>query len=248
MKIRAIVLEDELLPRLSLLQKLKEYHPELEVLGDYEDAESALEAILKQRPDVLFLDIQLAGNSSIWLTEQLQDTGVNPCIIFTTAYSDAEYLLKAIKLEATAYLLKPVNIQELAQALKKVEDKMARQSKEKMAFHETPPSIRLKTLHSDLVVKPDDVLYCKADGNYCRIFLEDGQEEMIFERLGILENYFAGTSVIRTGKSFLVNLQYVYKIDYKNHICVLKSSNNQYSKIELSPAGIEVVNKSLSRR
>lgn len=247
MKLRAIILEDELLPRLSLLQKLKEYHPELEVLGDYEDAESALEAILKQRPDVLFLDIQLSGHSSLWLAEQLQNTGVNPYIIFTTAFSDPEYLLKAIKLEAAAYLLKPVNIQELAQALKKVEDKIAK-SKEKQLFHDAMLSIRLKTLHSTLVVKPDDVLYCKADGNYCCIFLEDGREEMIFERLGALENHFAGTSIIRAGKSFLVNLQYVYKIDYKNGFCILKSPNNQLTNVELSPAGIEIVNRSLSCR
>ena len=91
-----IIVEDEELPRLSLKSKLETYHPDIEILAMCENAESALECILRNRPQILFLDIQLPGQNSMWLLEQLQQTGKLPQIIFTTAYTDPEYLLKAI--------------------------------------------------------------------------------------------------------------------------------------------------------
>ncbi|MDL2227957.1 LytTR family DNA-binding domain-containing protein [Odoribacter sp. OttesenSCG-928-L07] len=236
-KYTAIVVEDEYLPRMSLLQKLKDYHPEIQVLADCEDAETAIEMILKLRPEILFLDIQLSGQNSIWLLEQLQDTSVNPYIIFTTAYNEPEYLLKAIKLDAVAYLLKPVNIQELAQAVKKVEDKINHINVD--TGHCTVSTF--KTLNSILVLKQDEILYCEADGNYCQLYLENGTVEIIFERLGELEKRLLNTSIIRAGKSFLININYVYKIDNKHNICMLKSTKEKLYNIKLSPSGIEAI-------
>ena len=55
---RAVIVEDERLPRLSLLQKLNMYHPDIEVVDCYDSYETALPGILRHRPDILFLDIQ----------------------------------------------------------------------------------------------------------------------------------------------------------------------------------------------
>ena len=235
-KYTALVLEDELLPRLSLLQKLQEYQPEIEVIKDCDNAEQALEEILRHRPEILFLDIQMAGQNSLWLVEQLQNTTVNPYIIFTTAYSDPEYLLKAIKFQTVDYLLKPVNIQELAQAVKKVEDKIDLNRKQQRQLQHQD-TFSFKTLNSVLLAKPDDILYCKADGNYCELYLENGTREPVFERLGTVEKRVKGNSIIRAGKSFLINTKYIYKIDYKHNTCLLKSGRTE-AKVELSINGI----------
>ena len=64
---RAIIVEDERLPRLSLLQKLETYHPDIEVVECCESYETALTAILRHRPDILFLDIQLQGHTTLEL-------------------------------------------------------------------------------------------------------------------------------------------------------------------------------------
>ena len=64
---RAIIVEDERLPRLSLLQKLETYHPDIEVVDCCETYEAALTAILRHRPDILFLDIQLQGHTTLEL-------------------------------------------------------------------------------------------------------------------------------------------------------------------------------------
>ena len=57
--LKTIVVEDERLPRLSLLQKLEEFRQEVEVIDSCDNYDSALQSILRLQPDLLFLDIQL---------------------------------------------------------------------------------------------------------------------------------------------------------------------------------------------
>ena len=114
---RAIIVEDERLPRLSLLQKLETYHPDIEVVACCASYEEALTAILRHRPDLLFLDIQLQGHTTLELLRELKEAIPLPHIIFTTAYSNSEYLLQAIRFAAADYLLKPVDVSDLAKAI-----------------------------------------------------------------------------------------------------------------------------------
>ena len=99
-KYRAIIVEDERLPRLSLIRKLEDYHPDIDIVECCEDYNSALKAILRHRPDILFLDIQLQGSTTLQLLCELKEAMPLPHIIFTTAYNNSEYLLQAIRLAA----------------------------------------------------------------------------------------------------------------------------------------------------
>ena len=120
---RAIIVEDERLPRLSLIRKLEDYHPEISIVESCEDYSSALKAILRHRPDILFLDIQLQGHTTLELLRELKEAMPLPHIIFTTAYNNSEYLLQAIRFAAADYLLKPVDVSELAKAIRRIEER-----------------------------------------------------------------------------------------------------------------------------
>ena len=72
-KYRAIIVEDERLPRLSLIRKLETYHPDIEIVDCCESYETALTAILRHRPDILFLDIQLQGHTTLELLRELKE-------------------------------------------------------------------------------------------------------------------------------------------------------------------------------
>ena len=73
-KLITIVVEDERLPRLSLLKKLEDFRHALEVVDSCDNYDTALESILKNRPDLVFLDIQLQGRDSIQLLDELKQT------------------------------------------------------------------------------------------------------------------------------------------------------------------------------
>jgi DNA-binding LytR/AlgR family response regulator len=236
-KYTAIIVEDERLPMLSLVQKLNEYHPEIEIIATCEDAESAPEIILKLKPQVLFLDIQLSGNDSLWLLEQLQTTmSILPYIIFTTAYNNPDYLLKAIKFQAVDYLLKPVNIVDLAKAITRMKEKS------KKNIEKTEKKYTFRTFNSTLVISENDIVYFEADGNYCTLFTTQYRKEPVFERLGEVAAKLSSSKLfIRAGKSHLINRNYIYKIDAKKQICYLKSGSSTLYEVAVSAGGIDIL-------
>jgi two-component system LytT family response regulator len=115
---KAIIIEDEFHPREMLIKKLQDYHPDIEIVAVCENAELGLVKIIQLHPDLIFLDIQMPEHNGIWLAEQLSelacDSFLCPGIIFTTAFTDTEYLLKAFKLAAIDYLVKPIDVEALA--------------------------------------------------------------------------------------------------------------------------------------
>lgn len=229
---KAIVVEDERLPRLSLIQKLETYHPDITVVDSCEECESALQSIMKHRPDILFLDIQLPGRDSLWLLEQVNEMMPLPCIIFTTAYNDPEYLLKAIKFGAVDYLLKPVNLLELGKALKKARERIKPK----------PGTYSFRTISGTLYASNDDILYLKADGNYTQIYLLQG-EETIFERLGDIDQKLDNEHFLRAGRSLMLNRKYIYKVDRKRNLCLLKTPAGTTHQVKVSEGGMESIRR-----
>ena len=112
---RVVVVEDSRLARSGLVRMLAAY-PGVEVVGEADHPDSALPLIRATRPDVLFLDIQMAGADAFDLLAQLDD---HPRIVFTTAH--AEYAVRSFEFDTVDYLLKPISHERLAQAIRKLE-------------------------------------------------------------------------------------------------------------------------------
>jgi DNA-binding LytR/AlgR family response regulator len=222
--ITAIIVEDEELPRLALQSKLNTYHPDIQILDMCENCDDALDSILRRRPQLLFLDIQLPGKNSLWLIEQLEKIMPLPHIIFTTAFTDPEYLLKAIKVAAVDYLNKPISIVELAGAIEKMKRRLW--SEQPAAQVLTMKPFTFKTYNSILVASCDDIVYCEADGNYTNITLLKGKAELVFERLGeIADRLLCDDNFIRIGRSLIINKKYIHKINTKESTCQLIVNN-----------------------
>jgi two-component system LytT family response regulator len=226
-EITAIIIEDEELPRLSLISKLNEYHPDIQIIAACEDYDTGLIEILTGKPDILFLDIHLQDRTGLSLQEQLLKIPElkMPQVIFTTAYCEKEYLLKAIKLSASDYLLKPVDIDELGKAVEK--------AKAAISPHDINETYSFKTFNSLLLLKPEDIMCCKADGNYSEMILTHGKNEVIFERLGEIEKKLDPAIFIRAGKSLIINKNYIYKLDIKNNRCRLRTSEGKLADISV---------------
>lgn len=116
---KAVVVEDSRLARSGLVRMLAGF-PGIEVVGEADHPDSALPLIEATRPDVLFLDIQMAGADAFDLLARLDALPhVEPCIVFTTAH--AEYAIRSFDFDTVDYLLKPISIERLGQALRKLE-------------------------------------------------------------------------------------------------------------------------------
>ena len=225
-KLKAIVVEDERLPRLSLLAKLEDFRHSVEVVDACDNYDSARMSILRHRPDLLF---------SIQLLEELKQTIPLPYVIFTTAYSDRKYLMSAIKLSAVDYLLKPIDKGELAHAIAKAADRAV---VETTATSSLPENLSLKSVNGKIFVAVDDIAYIKADGNYANICTFHGQD-LILESLMTLEQRLPANTFARVDRSTIVNLQRVYRLNHQQHTCILLSANGCELRLELTKSGME---------
>ena len=234
-KITAIIVEDEELPRLSLIEKLKRYHPGVIILDACDNCDTALDSILHHSPDILFLDIELPEKNSLWLLNQLKEVSSMPLpqIIFTTAFNDSDYLLKAIKLEAVDYLLKPVNLEELTKALQKVRRKLEENRSN------TERTFTFKTANSILKVKESELIYCEADGYCSKILLSNNKSELVFDHLKNIETMICSETIVRAGRKYIINSKYIFKIDTKKHICHFLLPSGTIVGINLSEGGMD---------
>jgi two-component system LytT family response regulator len=113
--IRLVIVDDEL-PARDRLRHLLQSHPDVEVVGEADGGEQALESIAALDPDLVLLDIQMPGCSGLDVAASIGDSG--PRVVFCTAFD--EHAVDAFELHAADYLLKPVSRARLAMALDRV--------------------------------------------------------------------------------------------------------------------------------
>lgn len=203
---RALVVEDERLPRRELCALLEERG--VEVVAEADSVATARAAIRRERPDLVFLDIQLGRETAFDLLEA--ETGTFD-VVFVTAYD--RYAVRAFEVNAVDYLLKPVDPDRLSEAL----DRLDRPPTE--TTPDDPPGV---TLEDRLFlragkrwkfVRVADIVAIEADGDYTRVRLRGADDLMLGRSLRTWETLLPSRPFARIHRSTLVNLNYVIRVD-----------------------------------
>jgi two-component system, LytTR family, response regulator len=113
MPIHAVIIDDEINNIENLSVILHKHCPEVMVLATALNAETGREIILKNQPELVFLDIQMPGKNGFDLLQSLREYSFE--VVFVTAFD--QYGLQAIKFAALDYLLKPIDVNELKRAV-----------------------------------------------------------------------------------------------------------------------------------
>jgi len=224
--IKAIIIEDEEKGRKLLYNLLTTYCPNVEVLELADSVKTGLDAINEYKPDLIFLDIIMPDETGFELLEHIKDMDVE--VIFTTAYD--QYAIKAIRFSALDYLLKPIDINELQSAVKKVEKKLDERHdhdsfNEKLnVFLENANNqphkmkLGLPTQNGINFVTIDEILFCKAEGNYSIIYFKNIKDQDIVTRtLKELDELLLDFNFCRIHRSFLINLNHIKEYKRINH-------------------------------
>ena len=144
-------------------------------------------------------------------------------VIFTTAYN--QFAIKAIKRSALDYLLKPINHLELSEAIKKFERKKEGSSAQKKLSlllenlnvnDQNVNKIAFPTLEGFEFIHTNQILYCKAESNYCSIKKIEGNTKMAAKTLKFVEEILPAGSFKRIHKSYVINLNYVVRYHKAN--------------------------------
>ncbi len=197
----ALIVDDERLARQDLKDLLKECE-NIRVVGEADSVATAAKAIEELLPDVIFLDIQMPGESGF---ELLEKTQITARIIFVTAYD--EYAIRAFEINALDYLLKPVSPDRLKRALERLES------------DQSPEEIKQKNLQNDdhLFLLFNDqfkfilvrmIISITAAGDYSEITLSDGQKGLVQKSMKEWEERLP-ENFCRIHRSNIINLDHI---------------------------------------
>ncbi len=181
--------------------KLKLFLEKLGEGGDisvWADGVSALAAIERERPDLLFLDIQMPGLTGMEILPRLNELPV----IITSAYD--QYAIDSFSLNVTDYLLKPYTLERLKMAVEKGKKVIRLQQLEQSSLAH---QISLRSDGKNEVLRQEEILYLEAVKDYVRVVTADGQKRLVLETLGSVERLLANDIFQRVHRSFVVNRQ-----------------------------------------
>lgn len=210
--LKAILIDDEpdCLRLLSL--QLKEYCPQVEVLGEYSSSEEGMLAIRAQNPDLVFLDIEMPGMNGFTLLEQLGQK-ISFSLVFVTAYND--FALKAFRFSALDYLLKPLDSQELQEAVSKAEQRRQIDPRQldmlrtQLNGGKHPNKIAVPYQNAIVFVELTELVYCEADSNYTRLFLSTGKHYLLSKTLREVQEVLEERNFLRVHRQYVVNLDHI---------------------------------------
>ena len=234
MKLKTILVDDEILNLKNLEIILNNYFPEIEIVGMFQNVDRAKSYIESNSFNLLFLDISMPNENGFDLLDYFPIRDFQ--VIFVTAHE--EFAIKALRVGAIDYLLKPILISELKIAVESV--------KKQFIGFEKPDLLDKITLSYEggkSIIEIDDILYIKGDDNICTIFLSKKRKITISKTLKHFEELL-NENFLRIHKSFIMNMKFGIKIITKDvHFIELEDgtqlpiSRRNYSKVK------EVFNK-----
>lgn len=198
---KALIIDDERLARKELTNLLAA-HPNIQIIGESANADEAEKMIAENRPDLVFLDIQMPGRTGFDLLSSLDHV---PHVIFVTAYD--EHAIKAFEVSALDYLLKPVEADRLAEAISKLPEpqNLDRASKEVLS---STDRIFLKDGDKCWFVTLKDIRVFQSEGNYVRVKFND-DKPLVLRSLNNLEKRLDPDVFFRVSRKHIVNLEWI---------------------------------------
>lgn len=219
-RLRTLIIDDEALARERLRGMLAVF-PNVNIIGESDSGSTAVKSIVDERPDLVFLDVQMPGMDGFGVLRCVRSSH-RPLIVFVTAYD--EYAIRAFEVHAVDYLLKPVTKPRLAEAMRRVEERTTaahtaetqRRMDSLLEQVESTPgrpvTIPVRTAAGVQLVNAGAVLWIEADADHVRIH-EAGKTHSVREKLAEMEERLRPHHFARVHRSAIVNVAAVRSIE-----------------------------------
>lgn len=200
--IRCVAIDDE--PKaIEVIERYCRKIDTLKMLAVFRQPLLAMDFIAREKPDLIFLDINMPDLNGMQLLASLSE---KPKVIFTTAYSD--YAVESYNLNAVDYLLKPIAFERFLTAINKV----SALTSLKQVPQPQPDFVLIKSGAQTHKVKLDEILFLEKEGNYLTVFTNN-KKILIRENMTDVFEIIPKEGFVRIHKSFVVALKHITTIE-----------------------------------
>lgn len=213
--LRTILIDDEETSLNSLMHKLINHFPQIDINAVCSSAIEGMDAITRHKPDLVFLDIEMPIMNGFTLLQNLEYRNFE--LIFVTAYD--HYAIKAIKFSALDYLVKPVEIEELQNAIQRAEERFSESPNKRLEIllenldseKKRFSKIAIPSVEGLEFLSVKNILYLEASSNYTTLYLEGKKKYVVSKTLKEFEELLPEEIFVRIHHSCIINKNYVEK-------------------------------------
>jgi two-component system, LytTR family, response regulator len=210
---RALLVDDERLARKRLRSLLADF-PEIEVAAEADSVASALAAVETSQPDVVFLDIQMPGQSGFDFLEKARG-GFQT--IFVTAHD--QFAVRAFEMNGLDYLLKPIETERLERAVKRIARRQAMETGQQGRLEESD-YLFVTGSSSSRFIQVRTIQCILAAGAYSEVFAANSGKWLVLRSIKEWLGLLPAKQFVRIHRSALVNLAFVERLEpLPNYSC-----------------------------
>ncbi|MGX4766952.1 LytR/AlgR family response regulator transcription factor [Bacillus mojavensis] len=206
--LRVLIVDDEILARDELAYLLKRTNEELEI-NEAENIESAFDQMMDEKPDLLFLDVDLSGENGFDIAKRLKNMKHPPAVVFATAYD--QYALKAFEVDALDYLTKPFDEERVRQTMKKYKKVKREIAEPEQTSHASQHKLALSVGESIVIVDTKDIIFTGTEDGHVNVKTFDASYS-VNDTLVVIEKKLPEPDFLRVHRSFVVNTEYIKEI------------------------------------
>lgn len=232
--VKAYIIDDEE-DAIKVLRDMLENNFSVSICGTSGSIDSALEELPDISPDILFLDVEMNGTTSLERYTELSQTLLyDTKIVFYTGFD--KYMLEAIRRQAFDYIVKPANIHDLSVIMNRYyEHELSSMKKKQSSYSSTPKTILLTNEYNEqFAIRLNDIIFFRfaTEPKMWEAICKDGTIRPLRHRTSAELILDFSSSFKQINKRYIVNLNYVESII--ENTCVMIGQSDIHPELKIS--------------
>lgn len=227
LKLSSVIIEDESKAAKVLSNYIRNNFEDIRILAVLDNIQDAYVTILKEEPDIVFLDIQLGNFTGFDLLNKFDKISFH--VVFTTAYQ--EYALKAFDYPTPHFLVKPIELQKLSRIINRIEAALTIgvMNEKAIAYGKSskPEKLAFSSSQSTELIDYSRIVFLEAEGSYTSVHLVDNSVRISSKILGHYEKVLDDEMFCRIHRKYIVNMNHIIRYDRSKSITIHLSSGEQ---------------------
>lgn len=242
-ELKILIIDGELSSAKQIIGWL-EQNPSISQIEYATDASLALFRIVNFNPDLIFIDYPIKGEGGSELLKFIKTKYPATLIVFVS--ESKIHALDAIRNGIFNYLIKPVSKPDIEKLIDKV--KITKEANSgpgiDQIIDQFPEAkrIKLQITKGFLMINPEEVIYCKADGVYTELILTNNRTELSYLFMSKAEEIFKPFDFMRISRSCIINMRYLRRIFRDNNVIILSANGTEY-EVKGTKQSVKILNK-----